>query len=117
MNARTPPERGDLDKLEAKLTRHEAKKARERRERRARAASPYGFGLRLVTELVAGVAAGFLAGWGLDEWLGSSPWMVLLLTPLGMAAGILNVVRAARSAEGERHMDAIAARGENDSEK
>lgn len=103
------PSREDLDALGEKLAEHERRQAGEERRRRRRAASPYGFGFRLVTELVAGVAAGFLGGWALDRWLGTSPWFVLLLTPMGMAAGILNVVRAARSAEGERHLDAIAA--------
>ncbi len=103
------PSREDLDALGKKLTAHERRRAGEERRRRRRAASPYGFGFRLVTELLAGVVAGFLGGWALDRWLGTSPWFVLILTPMGMAAGILNVVRAARSAEGERHLDAIAA--------
>jgi len=103
------PSREDLDALADRLAEHERRRADEERRRRRRAASPYGFGFRLVTELVAGVAAGFLGGWALDRWLDASPWFVLLLTPMGMAAGILNVVRAARSAEGERHLDAIAA--------
>ncbi len=111
------PPREDLDTLTERLAKHERRRAGEERRRRRRAASPYGFGFRLVTELVAGVAAGFLGGWALDRWMGTSPWFVLILTPMGMAAGILNVVRAARSVEGERHLDAIAAAEEESREE
>jgi len=74
------PSREDLDALADRLAEHERRRADEERRRRRRAASPYGFGFRLVTELVAGVAAGFLGGWALDRWLDASPWFVLLLT-------------------------------------
>jgi len=66
--------------------------------------SAYGFGLRLVADLVVGVLAGFFIGWGLDKLLGTSPWLLLIFTPIGMAAGILNVMRAAQSAEAERYL-------------
>jgi ATP synthase protein I len=53
-------------------------------------------GIRLSTELVAGVFVGALIGWGLDRWLGISPWGLMVFLLLGFAAGVLNVVRAAR---------------------
>ena len=102
-----PP--ADLAALEKKLDARRKERAREVRARRQAASSPYGFGFRLVTELVVAVVAGFLAGWALDRWLGTSPWGVLIFVPLGMAAGILNVMRAAKSLEAQRHLDAIAA--------
>lgn len=52
-------------------------------------------GLRLSTELVAGVIAGAVIGWLLDRWLGISPWGFIVFLLLGFAAGILNVMRSA----------------------
>ena len=61
--------------------------------------------------MIAGVLVGFGAGWLLDRLLGTSPWFLLILTPLGMAAGILNVIRAAKSAEARRHLETTKADG------
>ncbi len=104
----SPPR--DLAALEEKLAAHRRRrKEEESRARKPSAASTYGFGFRLVTELVVAVVAGFLAGRALDGWLGTRPWAVLIFVCLGMAAGILNVVRAAGSAEAQRHLDAMGA--------
>lgn len=55
-----------------------------------------GLAFRLATELVAGLVVGGLIGWFLDNWLGTSPLMLLSFFALGAAAGILNVIRTAR---------------------
>ena len=52
-------------------------------------------GLRLSSELVAGVLVGGLIGWLLDRWLGISPWALIVFLLLGFAAGVLNVMRSA----------------------
>ena len=83
----------------------------ERDRRKFSKGSTYGFSFRLVTDLVTGVLSGFAIGWLLDYVLGTSPWFLLILTPLGMAAGILNVIRAAKSAEAQRHMEKTDAKG------
>lgn len=58
-------------------------------------ASALARGLRLSSELVAGVLVGGLIGWLLDRWLGTSPWGLIVFVLLGFAAGVLNVMRAA----------------------
>src|SRR5580700_10765546 len=57
-------------------------------------------GLRLSTELVAGVLVGAGIGWALDRWLGISPWGLIVFLLLGFAAGVLNVVRAVNPGDG-----------------
>lgn len=43
--------------------------------------------------LVSGPAVGFAIGYGLDSWLGTSPWCKLAFLLIGIAAGFLNVYR------------------------
>jgi ATP synthase protein I len=52
-------------------------------------------GIRLSTELVAGVLLGAGLGWLIDRWLGTSPFGLLGMLLLGFAAGVLNVMRSA----------------------
>jgi ATP synthase protein I len=52
------------------------------------------YGMRMAAELVGAVIVGGAIGWGLDRWLGTTPWLFLLFFVLGFAAGVLNVVRA-----------------------
>jgi ATP synthase protein I len=63
------------------------------------------YGMRMAAELVAAVIVGGAIGYGLDRWLGSTPWLFLLFFVLGFVAGVLNVVRAY-----ERMQKEIAAR-------
>ena len=44
---------------------------------------------------VLAVVIGFLAGYGLDRWLGTSPLFAIVFFFFGVAAGVLNVVRTA----------------------
>lgn len=53
-----------------------------------------GFALRVGVELVAALMVGVAIGWGIDRWLGTRPWGLLVFFFLGAAAGILNVYRA-----------------------
>jgi len=57
--------------------------------------SGFARGMRLSAELVGGVAIGFILGWLIDRWLGTSPWGMIVLLLLGFAAGVLNVMRSA----------------------
>jgi ATP synthase protein I len=52
-------------------------------------------GLRLSSELVAGVLVGGAIGYALDYWLGIRPWGFIVFVLLGFVAGIVNVMRAA----------------------
>src|SRR4051794_11930358 len=58
-------------------------------------ASAMAMGLRLSSELVAGVLAGAALGWGFDRLLSTSPLGLIVFLLLGFAAGVINVMRAA----------------------
>ena len=67
--------------------------------------SGMAIGLRLSAELVAGLLLGLGVGWGLDRWLGTAPWLLLVFMLLGITAGILNVIRAGNRANAESDKD------------
>ena len=58
--------------------------------------SGMGRGLRLGSEFAAAILVGAGMGYLLDQWLGTSPWLMLILLLLGFAAGVLNVIRSAK---------------------
>jgi ATP synthase protein I len=58
-------------------------------------ASAMAVGLRLSSELVAGVVVGAALGWGFDRLLSTSPWGLIVFLLLGFTAGVINVMRAA----------------------
>ncbi|HJZ82384.1 MAG TPA: AtpZ/AtpI family protein [Pyrinomonadaceae bacterium] len=43
--------------------------------------------------LFAAVASGLLAGWLLDRWLGTRPWLLVIGVVLGAAAGFYEFIR------------------------
>jgi ATP synthase protein I len=45
--------------------------------------------------LFAAVVSGLLAGWLLDRWLGTRPWLLVTGVILGAAAGFLELIRTA----------------------
>jgi ATP synthase protein I len=51
---------------------------------------------RMVTELVAGLLVGFGIGLGLDALFGTRPWLLVIFTLLGFAAGVNTMLRSAR---------------------
>jgi len=53
-----------------------------------------GFGFRIGIELVVAVVVATALGWAIDRWLGTRPWVMLVMFFLGIAAGMLNVYRA-----------------------
>ncbi len=65
-------------------------------EENAKRSSALGKAFQLSVELVTGVFVGGLIGWLLDRWLGTLPLFLLIFLLLGIAAGFLNVIRAAR---------------------
>jgi ATP synthase protein I len=88
--------RGQLDRRLTELRgRRGAEPAEDGGQGSASArASAMAVGLRLSSELVAGVLVGAVLGWGFDRLLSTSPWGLIVFLLLGFAAGVINVVRS-----------------------
>lgn len=50
---------------------------------------------------VLAVVFGFLIGFVLDRWLGTSPLFIIVFFFFGLAAGIVNVIRTAKAVSEE----------------
>jgi len=105
-----PPD--DEPALSARLQSLGERLARKKAGRETEAGAPpssntagIALGLRLSTELIAGVVVGAAIGWLLDRWLGISPWGFIVFLLLGFVAGLLNMLRSA---------GVVAERGRND---
>ena len=90
--------------------RHAQEAIKEQDRKVAGKGTAYSLGFRIATDLVVAVLAGLGIGWGLDYLLGTTPWFLLIFIPLGIAAGILNVIRVAKSDEARRHMEQMSSR-------
>jgi ATP synthase protein I len=69
----------------------------------ATAQSAVNLAMRLGVELVAAMVIAVVIGWGLDRLFHTKPWLMVLMVPVGMAAGLRNVIRAVgpRKKDGE----------------
>jgi len=61
-----------------------------------------GNAFRLGTEMVAAVLVGTIIGFFLDNWFDTKPLLMIIFFFIGSAAGILNVVRAAKNLQKEK---------------
>ena len=59
--------------------------------------SKLGIAFKMSTEMVAAVVVGTVIGFILDNWFGTKPWLILIFFFVGVVAGILNVIRSAKS--------------------
>lgn len=55
--------------------------------------SSMGVGLRVGVEMLSALVVGLAIGWGLDGWLHTRPFLLILFVLLGGGAGIANVWR------------------------
>ena len=59
-------------------------------------AASLGKALKISTELVAAVVVGSTLGFILDNWFDTKPWLTICFFFMGVAAGILNVIKSAK---------------------
>lgn len=55
-------------------------------------------------EMGAALGVGIAIGWFLDRWLKTEPWLLVIFTGFGIAAGFRNIIRVARE-QGRRNAE------------
>lgn len=95
-----------IESFDARL--RQAQKANEEKTKPAPPRSTaLGLAFRMTTDMVVSVAVGTGIGLGLDYWLGTKPWFMIVFFFLGAAAGVMNVIRVAdATAKGARVQNA-----------
>ncbi|SRR5476651_2684843 len=66
--------------------------------------SAAGLAFRAVTELFMGLGVCMVGGYFIDHYLGTSPWIMIGLMPVGLAAGVVNVLRLSNSKQAKEVM-------------
>ena len=86
--------------LDQRLAEHRTREAASAPSTKPGGMQAMAHGLKIASEFVAGVAVGALLGFGIDHFLGTRPFGLILFLLLGFAAGVLNVIRGAKAAPG-----------------
>ena len=47
----------------------------------------------LALVLPSSIAVGLFFGYWLDKWLGTRPWLLMIMTLLGVASGLIGLIR------------------------
>jgi ATP synthase protein I len=101
--SKLPPD-ARLESLDERLDRMQQAEAKRTAKRQPDV--NYQAGQLVLSQLVGCPLGGGIVGWLLDRWLGTKPWLMLVMLFLGFAVGIWNVIRISNqsrsSAPGER---------------
>lgn len=84
------------DDLESRIAKARAAEEARTGGGPAPPAKGYGQGSRVLAELIGVPAGGALIGWALDYWLGTSPWLLLILLGLAVIAAGRNIYRISK---------------------
>lgn len=93
-----PDPKRKLEDLDAKLTAYKRGQKVEKAHQEEHY-SQANIAWRMVTEMVAGLGIGFGVGYGLDLLLGTLPFLMVVFSLLGVAAGINVMMRTAREVQ------------------
>jgi ATP synthase protein I len=85
---------GSLDERLDRLQQAEAKRTAKRQPDAGVQA-----GQLVLSQLVGAPLGGGIVGWLLDRWLGTRPWLMLVMLFLGFVVGIYNVIRISNAAQ------------------
>jgi ATP synthase protein I len=96
-----PPD-ARLESLDERLDRMQ--QAEAKRANRAAPDSTYRVGQLVLSHLIGAPAGGFIIGLVLDKWLGTQPWLMLVMLFAGFGVGVWNVIRISSNPTG-RNLD------------
>ena len=86
----------DLEDLKTRLKIAKSKLQNAKGEKDGKKGIFIGNAFKLGTELVAAVIVGTIIGFILDNWFGTKPILIIVFFFFGTAAGITNVIKAAK---------------------
>ena len=92
-----PPD-ARLESLDERLDRAQRREAAK--ASRVQDDPTYRTGQLVLSQLIGGPLGGGIIGWLLDSWLGTAPWLMLVLLFLGFAGGMFNAFRIASKQAG-----------------
>jgi ATP synthase protein I len=87
----------DFKKISARLEIAKKKIKKNLKKSDSTNVTSLGKAFKISTELVASVVVGATLGYILDNWFGTKPWLIICFFFMGVAAGILNVIRSAKN--------------------
>jgi ATP synthase protein I len=85
-----------LDERLDRLQQAEAEKAR----RKQGADTSWRAGQLVLSHLVGAPLGAGILGWLLDRWLGTKPWLMLVMLFVGFGVGVFDVLRISRTPPG-----------------
>ena len=87
----------DLKEISTRLEIAKRNIKKDKIKNKSSNAASLGKALKISTELVAAVVVGTTLGFILDNWFDTKPWLTISFFFMGVAAGILNVIKSAKS--------------------
>ena len=86
----------NLKEISTRLEIAKKKIKKEVMENKGTNVASLGNALKIGTELIAAVLVGSILGYILDNWFDTKPFIMISFFFIGVAAGILNVIRSAK---------------------
>jgi len=86
----------DLNEISARLEIAKKNIKKNIKKNKSLNVTSFGKAMKISTELVAAVVVGATLGFILDNWLDTRPWLTIVFFFMGVAAGILNVIKSAK---------------------
>lgn len=86
-----------LNDLQAQIDALKTRTQPEKTDVRTQDSESMSMGVRAGTELVGAIGVCAAIGYGLDRWLDTKPWLLILFLFLGVCTGFLNVYRATQN--------------------
>ena len=84
------------DELKTRLKIAKSKYKNKNQSNSENEKSSFGKAFQLSTELVSAVLVATIIGFILDNWFDTKPWLIIIFFFIGVAAGIMNVIRSAK---------------------
>ena len=85
------------DQFKTRLQIAKNKLSKRKIEEKNQNSSSIGAAFKLSTELISAVAVGTIIGFILDKTFGTKPWLIIIFFFVGVAAGIINVIKSAKN--------------------